>query len=78
MFHFFDKSQVFFLMTVGNHLYPMELENIIKKHPGVAQVAVFGLPEPKVQELVTAIVVKDAQFSVTIRDSKKETRHKNQ
>lgn len=42
----------------GNHLYPMELENIIQKHPGVSEVAVFGRPEPKVQELVTALVIK--------------------
>ncbi len=42
----------------GNHLYPMELENIIQKHPGVAEVAVLGLPHPEVQELVAALVVK--------------------
>lgn len=43
----------------GNHLYPMEIENIIKKHPSVAEVAVFGMPCPEVQELVTAVVVKN-------------------
>ena len=45
----------------GNHLYPMELENIIQKHPAVAEVAVFGLPHPEVQELVSAIVVKKSE-----------------
>ncbi len=42
----------------GNHLYPMEIENIVKTHPKVAEVAIFGMPEPSVQELVTALVVK--------------------
>jgi acyl-CoA synthetase (AMP-forming)/AMP-acid ligase II len=41
----------------GNHLYPNELEQIIKTHPGVAEVAVFGLPHPEVQELVSALVI---------------------
>ena len=40
------------------HLYPNELEELILTHGGVADVAVFGKPEPAVQELVTALVVK--------------------
>ena len=38
------------------HLYPNELEEIILKIEGVEDVAVFGRPEPSVQELVTALV----------------------
>ena len=33
----------------GNHLYPKELETIIMKKPEVAEVVVFGLPDPDVQ-----------------------------
>ena len=33
----------------GNHLYPAELEAIIKRKPEVAEVVVFGLPDPDVQ-----------------------------
>ena len=51
----------------GNHLYPTELENIIQKHPGVAECAVLGLPHPEVQELVAALVVK-AKDGVTEED----------
>ena len=40
------------------HLYPLEIENVICKHPDVIEAAVFGRPEPTVQELVTAVVVK--------------------
>ena len=39
------------------HLYPLELENIICKHPKVLEAGVFGRPDPTVQELVTAAVV---------------------
>ena len=43
----------------------MELENIIQKHPAVAEVAVFGVPHPEVQELVSAIVVKKSEVTET-------------
>ena len=33
----------------GNHLYPKELETIIHLKPEVAEVVVFGLPDPDVQ-----------------------------
>ena len=31
----------------GYHLYPKEMEMIIQNHPGVAEVVVFGIPDPK-------------------------------
>mgnify|MGYP002041990115 FL=1 len=43
------------------HMYPLEIENVIYKHPDVIDVGVFGRPEPTVQELVTALVVKKPQ-----------------
>lgn len=42
----------------NNHLYPIEIEEAIMKHPGVKEVGVFGKPDPHVQELITAVVVK--------------------
>ena len=38
------------------HLYPNELEEIMLRIDGVEDAAVFGRPEPSVQELVTALV----------------------
>ena len=38
------------------HLYPNELEEIMLRVDGVEDAAVFGRPEPSVQELVTALV----------------------
>ena len=47
------------------HMYPLEIENFICSHPDVVDVGVFGRPEPSVQELVTAIVVKKPNSTVT-------------
>ena len=40
------------------HMYPLEIENTICSHPDVIEAAVFGKPDPAVQEYVTAAVVK--------------------
>ena len=45
------------------HLYPLEIETVICKHPSVVEAGVFGRPEPSVQELVTAVVVTDGKVS---------------
>ena len=50
------------------HMYPLEIENEIYKHPDVIDVGVFGRPEPTVQELVTALVVKKPHSKLTEKD----------
>ena len=54
----------------NHHMYPLEIENVIFKHPDVVDVGVFGRPEPTVQELVTALVVKKAGSELTENDIK--------
>ena len=44
---------------------PTELEMILHGHPAVAECLVFGRPEPKVQELITAIVMLIPGMSAT-------------
>merc|ERR1712123_120937 len=53
------------------HLYPNELEEIILSHEGVEDASVFGKPEASVQELVTAVVVKKNDYSVSQQDLEK-------
>lgn len=43
----------------GYNIYPREVEEALLRHPAVAQVAVFGLPDPQYGEEVSAAVVKD-------------------
>ncbi|MYR42093.1 long-chain fatty acid--CoA ligase, partial [Streptomyces sp. SID5910] len=41
----------------GYNVYPREVEEVLMRHPGVAQVAVIGLPDELHGEEVCAVVV---------------------
>jgi long-chain acyl-CoA synthetase len=43
----------------GFNVYPREVEEVLARHPAVAQVAVIGLPDPVLGEEVCAVVVLD-------------------
>lgn len=45
------------IVTGGFNVFPSEVENVIAQHPAVAQVSVFGIPDEKWGEAVTAAVV---------------------
>ncbi|MGH9034373.1 MAG: AMP-binding enzyme, partial [Acidimicrobiia bacterium] len=40
----------------GENIYPREIENVLFTHPGVAEVAVVGVADPKWGEQVAAFV----------------------
>ena len=45
------------IITGGENVYSVEVENAIAKHPAVAQVAVVGVPDDHWGERVHAVVV---------------------
>jgi len=47
------------VITGGANVYPAEVETVLARHPGVAEVAVVGVPDPEYGELVTAVVVPE-------------------
>jgi long-chain acyl-CoA synthetase len=49
----------------GYNVYPREVEEVIYAHPAVAEVAVVGVPDPKMGEEVRAIVAVKPGQSVT-------------
>ncbi|HWD52374.1 MAG TPA: FadD3 family acyl-CoA ligase [Acidimicrobiales bacterium] len=44
-------------VTGGFNVYPAEVEAVLRNHPGVAQVAVVGVPDPRMGEVGCAFVV---------------------
>ena len=47
--------------TGGENVYPVEVEDVLDKHPDVSEVAVVGLPDEKWGQAVTAFVVPERQ-----------------
>jgi len=48
------------IITGGENLYPVQIEDFIRSNPKVKDVAVIGLPDPRLGEIAAAIVsVKD-------------------
>jgi fatty-acyl-CoA synthase len=48
------------IITGGENVSPVEVEDVLRMHPDVADVAVIGTPHPKWGEQVTAVVVPRA------------------
>jgi long-chain acyl-CoA synthetase len=45
------------IKTSGYNVFPIEVEEVIRKHSGVSDVAVVGVPDPERGELVKAFVI---------------------
>jgi len=48
------------IVTGAENVYPAEVEEVLAQHPGVVEVAVFGVPDERWGEIVTAAVVAGA------------------
>ncbi len=53
------------IVTGGENVYSIEVENAVAKHPAVMQCAVIGIPDDKWGEVVHACVVLKPKASVT-------------
>lgn len=56
------------IISGGENIYSSELEAVIGEHPGVAEVAVVGKPDPKWGEIPKAFIVKKPGAEVTEED----------
>jgi acyl-CoA synthetase (AMP-forming)/AMP-acid ligase II len=56
------------IITGGENVYSLEVENVIGKHPSVATCAVIGLPDEKWGERVHAVIVLQPGTTVTLEE----------
>ena len=54
------------IVTGGENVYSVEVENALASHPSVSEVAVIGIPDETWGEAVHAIVVVNAGMSVSV------------
>ena len=54
--HYVDRMKEL-IKFCNNHVSPTQLEDILQSHPFVRESLVFGIQEPSLQELVSAVVV---------------------
>jgi acyl-CoA synthetase (AMP-forming)/AMP-acid ligase II len=56
------------IVTGGENVYSVEVENAVAKHPAVMQCAVIGVPDDKWGELVHVCVVPKPGMSLTLAE----------
>jgi fatty-acyl-CoA synthase len=52
------------IISGAENIYPKEIEDVISSHPGVQEVAVFGIPDEIYGESVCAVVVKKEGYQL--------------
>ena len=67
LFYILDRLKDM-IVTGGENVYSGEVEAVIFNHPAVREVAVFGIPDPRWGELVTAGVVLKPGMQLTADD----------
>ncbi|KAJ2940156.1 hypothetical protein O0L34_g11721 [Tuta absoluta] len=68
-FYFVERAKLM-LKYKANQISPVELEVVIRQHPGVSDVAVAGIPDPECGDLPVACVVRRPGWAVTAQEIK--------
>lgn len=54
------------IVSGGENVYPAEVESVLSKYPGVREVSVIGIPDPRWGEAVHAVIVMDPAIEADI------------
>jgi long-chain acyl-CoA synthetase len=64
------------IITGGENVYSVEVENVLVDHPAVAEAAVFGVPDPRWGERVHAVVVVAPARDVDVEELRAHCRER--
>ena len=59
------------IIVAGENVYPVEVENVITRHPQVAEAAAVGIPHDVLGQVVKAVVVPQPGAELTDREIKR-------
>jgi acyl-CoA synthetase (AMP-forming)/AMP-acid ligase II len=62
------KAEKELIKPGGENVYPVEVEKVILEHPGVQEVSVIGVPDPKFGEGIKAICVLKPNVKLTEKE----------
>jgi 2-furoate---CoA ligase len=57
------------IISAGENIHPLEVEDVLARHPGVAEVAVVGAPDERLGQRVVAVVVAEGELTAEQLDA---------
>ena len=64
-FYFLVDRKKDVIITGGENLYPVQIEDFMRAHPKIKDVAVIGLPDPRLGEIACAVVEAKEGMTLT-------------
>lgn len=62
--HFVSRKKEL-IKSLGENVYPAEVEQALLQHPGIAECAIFGVPDARLGEAVKAVIVLRAGHTLS-------------
>jgi acyl-CoA synthetase (AMP-forming)/AMP-acid ligase II len=73
-FYYIVDRKVDMIVSGGENVYALEVENVLADHPDIAEVAVVGVPDPRWGEVVLAVVASRGDHAITLEQMREHCR----